>query len=378
MNKNYLAYCTNIHPAESWQDTFSALKNYALQVRDELRDKKILQPFPLAPRLSARAASELLEGNHLADFKKWIEQENCCVFTINGFPYGAFHDTRVKEQVYRPDWTEESRITYTKNLFVILAELLESGSEGSVSTLPGSFKEFHADESLVMKNLCEFADWLEKLSQEKNLDLHLGLEPEPLGLFENTEETLLFFEKLFEAGDKSILQKRIGVNYDTCHFALEYDDCHASLQKFHDAGIRISKVHLAAALAVNTSDVGAYEALLQFNEPTYLHQVLLKNADGEITRFRDLPEFFVDEKLVWNQANEARVHFHIPLDAAPLAPLRSTRDHAEDLLEWKKMHPHFCHHYEIETYTWSVLPQTMHRPLEQQLAAEYRWVLERF
>jgi hypothetical protein len=70
------------------------------------------------------------------------------------------------------------------------------------------------------------------------------------------------------------------------------------------------------------------------------------------------------------------VHFHIPLDAKPAPPLRATSDHAAAALAWLREHPHACHHLEIETYTWSVLPESLQRPLDEQLAAEYHWVLD--
>ena len=375
----FIAYCTNIHPAESWEETFAALKNHALRVRDLLHgESELLRPYPLAPRLSARAARELLEGDRLQEFKTWVEAHNCRVFTINGFPYGAFHGTRVKENVYRPDWTETARLDYTLDLFRILTHFIKPGDEGSVSTLPGSFKAFAADEFLIISNLLLCATEIERMSVASGCDLHLGLEPEPLGHFENTEETLAFFARLFAAAeDPAMVRRRIGVNYDTCHFALEYDDCETSLTQLQSAGIRISKVHLSAALALNPHDPGALEALRSFAEPTYLHQVLLRGDEGDITRFTDLPDFFSAGPEVLTGCHEARVHFHIPLDAEPAAPLRSTRSHAEELLAYRKKHPDFCRHYEIETYTWGVLPGSLQRPIEQQLAAEYRWVLER-
>lgn len=374
----YIAYCTNIHPAESWQETFDALKNHALKVKDILEgESPLLSPFPLAPRLSARAAAELLEGENLAEFQHWCNTHHCRVFTINGFPFGAFHNTRVKEQVYRPDWSERSRLDYTLNLFRILAPFIGVGEQGSVSSLPGSFKAFAADEKQIFAHLIECADFIEKLSVSQGCDFHLGLEPEPLGHFENTSETIAFFARLFAAApNPEVVRRRIGVNYDTCHFALEYDDCVTSLNALREAGIRISKVHLSAALALDPHDENAINALRAFDEPTYLHQVLLRQSHGEITRFADLPDFFAADAAIWRDAEEARVHFHIPLDADPRAPLRSTRDHAQHLLAYAQMHPDFCQHYEIETYTWGILPDGMQRPIEQHLAAEYRWVLQ--
>lgn len=375
----YLAYCTNIHPAESWPETFAALQTHALRLKEILQgESALLDPFPLAPRLSARAAAELLEGDHLETFVAWVKQQGCRVFTINGFPFGAFHGTRVKENVYKPDWTERSRLDYTLQLFQILLPFLQAGEQGSVSTLPGSFKAFKANETIIFDHLIECAQVIEMLSIKSGCDLHLGLEPEPLGHFENTEETLAFFQRLWDySSDRALLQRRIGVNYDTCHFALEYDDCVDSLEAFRSAGVRISKVHLSAALALDPRDPLALDAIKKFDEPTYLHQVLLQYPDQSITRFTDLPDFFKADPSIVAKAIEARVHFHIPLDADPLPPLRSTRNHAAELLAYRNLHPDFCQHYEIETYTWGVLPGALQRPMEQHLAAEYRWTLER-
>lgn len=373
-----LAYCTNIHPAETWEETLHVLANHALQVRELLETGPppgSLCPFPLAPRLSARAARELLSDNHLPRFRDWLTEHNAAVFTINGFPFGAFHGTRVKENVYRPDWADPARLDYTRDLFRILAALLPPGAEGSVSTLPGSFKAFHADESAIIRNFIILAGEIETLSEQTGHDLHLGLEPEPLGLFENTGETISFFAKLAAAApDPAILRRRIGLNYDTCHFAIEYEDCHDSLAALAAAGIRISKIHLSSAIVLDPRDPSAIRAVAAFDEMTYLHQVIARQADGSLIRHPDLPPAL--ESLATSQdAVEWRVHFHIPLDTEPAAPLRSTRDHVLDLLAYRRAHPDFCHHFEIETYTWSVLPSGLQRPINEQLAAEYRWVL---
>ncbi|MEO0017037.1 MAG: metabolite traffic protein EboE, partial [Verrucomicrobiota bacterium] len=63
------------------------------------------------------------------------------------------------------------------------------------------------------------------------------------------------------------------------------------------------------------------------------------------------------------------------LDAEPDAPLRSTRTQALEVLDWSRAHPLGCEHFEIETYTWAVLPSALQRPVAEQIAGEYRWVL---
>ncbi|MFN4872606.1 MAG: metabolite traffic protein EboE [Akkermansiaceae bacterium] len=378
-----LGYCTNIHPAESWSETLHALEKHVLVVRDKLLatgHQPADKPYPIGLRLSARAASELLEGDQLDQFKDWLTANNCMVFTINGFPYGAFHGTAVKEKVFQPDWTTQERVIYTQNLFQIIAQIAPKSSGGSVSTLPGSHKSFHADESLIRKNLIKMALFIEELSQKHQIDLHLGLEPEPLGHFENTAETLAFFERLHvDAANPSIIQQRIGLNYDCCHFAIEFDDTKESLNAIAiDSNIRLSKIHLSNALRLNPADLIALEAIRKFNEPTYFHQVIARRADGSLERFKDLPVFFeaVDTgNLQPSDFCEARVHFHIPLDAKPTSPLDSTHTHVEETLNWCVRNPNACQHFEIETYTWGVLPNNLQRPVEEQIAAEYHWVL---
>jgi sugar phosphate isomerase/epimerase len=375
----HLAYCTNIHPAEDWDSTFRAISTHTMKVRDLVAaDARVTaaENFAVGLRLSAKAAAELLQGNRLPEFKDWLASQNAYVFTINGFPYGDFHGTAVKRNVFRPDWSDPVRLEYTKQLFKIVATLVPEGLDGSVSTLPGSFKEFNADESLIQKHLLELADFVEDLSESSGRDLHLGLEPEPRGHFENTPETLAFFERLLvKADDPAKVLRRLGINYDTCHFALQYEEAGPSLKTLADAGLRISKIHLSAALALNPAEPAAVDAVMAFDEPTYLHQVLAKHPDGHIARYTDLPDGFASLQSDPG-AEEWRVHFHIPLDDLPALPLRSTRMNAADALAFAKETPGICSHWEIETYTWGVLPAQLQRPVEEQIAGEYRWVLD--
>jgi hypothetical protein len=135
----HLAYCTNVHRGETWAETFAALERHTLAVRTAVCPN---EPYAIGLRLSDAASRELIEPERLLEFQRWLDRHGCYVFTINGFPFGRFHGTRVKEQVYAPDWTAPSRLAYTNRLFDLLAVLVPDGVAGSVSTLPGSFKEF--------------------------------------------------------------------------------------------------------------------------------------------------------------------------------------------------------------------------------------------
>ena len=129
----HLAYCTNVHRGETWPETFAALDRHVLAVRERVCPGR---RYAIGLRLSDLASRELSEPETLLAFRRWLDRHDCYVFTINGFPYGQFHNSRVKERVYQPDWTQPERLAYTCRLFDLLAALVPSGVEGSVSTLP--------------------------------------------------------------------------------------------------------------------------------------------------------------------------------------------------------------------------------------------------
>ena len=371
-----LAYCTNVHRGNSWEETFHALEKYVLQVRDTVCPSG---RFAIGLRLGVHAAKTLADPKTLLLFQNWLEEKNCYVFTINGFPYGQFHGTRVKEQVYRPDWTDPDRLSYTILLFEILAQLLQPGEEGSVSSLPGSFKEFHSPGKIpesVFKNISKCALEIERIGQAKDLDLHLGLEPEPLGSFETTSETVAFFDQLQAYSQTPRLHDLIGVNYDCCHLAVEFENAGEGLDKLMNSGIRLSKLHLSSALCTKPS-LENLRLLDSFVEEVYLHQVVMGEKGRILGRFKDLD-------LAINYArsgkkecgDEWRIHFHVPLHSSPTPPLGDTKKHVLDTLDWLAVNPSACSHLEMETYTWEVLPKELQSAdVVEQVAKEYQWTL---
>ncbi|MDQ8202839.1 metabolite traffic protein EboE [Pelagicoccus sp. SDUM812003] len=373
----HLAYCTNVHPGKDWEETFRSLENDVLRVRRNVCPR---QPYAIGLRLSAASAQELSDPRTLLAFRDWLQENDCYVFTINGFPYGNFHNQRVKEQVYRPDWTTPERLEYTNRLFDILAQLLPPGVSGSVSTLPGSFKRFiHSSEQseAMRQNLYRCFNHIDSLCQTHQLDLHLGLEPEPLGWFENTSETLSFFDQLVDGHpDPEQLLQRVGLNYDTCHFALEYEKAADSLQRLSSNGIRLSKIHLSSALKLRTFDKPSLTLIESFREETYLHQVLARSNQSPIVRYEDLPLALEARENGRDASEEWRIHFHIPLHADPELPLESTSDHLLETLDFISKSPELCQHFEMETYTWAVLPdQLQNKSVVDQVSDEYRWIL---
>jgi hypothetical protein len=375
-----LAYCTNVHRGGTWAETFHSLSTYALAVRDKVCPRK---PFAIGLRLSESAAVELSERDTLLEFHRWLGKNACYVFTINGFPYGNFHGTRVKENVYRPDWTSPERVAYTNLLFDLLAGLLPPGIEGSVSTLPGSFKEFHPSPDAlraIRQNLWRSVEHIARVSEKTGRTLHLGLEPEPLCLLESSAETIHFFDHLrAEHPRDERLDAHLGVNYDCCHFAVEFEEAHNALPALVNHGIKISKIHLSSALKVSPT-AAAREELKKFSDEVYLHQVVTRDEAGQRTIFRDLPdalEFANRKSKIENpKSEEWRIHFHVPLHAPAAPPFENTNDHLLGVLDWLAANPQLCPHLEMETYTWEVLPPELKaQSVVDQLAQEYDWTL---
>ncbi len=380
-NNSHLAYCTNIHRGSSWAETLDSLDRYTMKVRDRVCPD---DEYAIGLRLSASAARQLSDSANLLEFQRWLEKRKCYVFTINGFPYGDFHGTRVKEEVYRPDWTSSDRVDYTKSLFDLLCQIAPPGMEGSVSTVPGSFKRFISSEDQLVamrKNLAECALHIDALSSKSGRDLHLGLEPEPLCLFETSAETVSFFDALLaaEVGDKDVLLKRLGVNYDACHLAVEYETAEKSLGRLVDAGIRISKIHLSSALKVSDFSESTLKTLGGFCEEVYLHQVVARTGTDPLVRYEDLDVALAARASGEDRADEWRIHFHIPLHSSPGVPLESTSDQISSVLDIVKGSPDMCRHFEMETYTWEVLPGGLGAvDVVDQLVREYEWTLGEF
>jgi hypothetical protein len=389
----HLTYCQNIHPAETWAAHADALQHKALAVKNALG---VSGPFGLGLRLGANAAQELEAPRLRAEGEALFQALGFYPFSVNGFPYGRFHQGPVKEQVYAPDWRTPERLEYTLRIARTLASWLPQHQDGSISTVPGSFAPWiqsEADRLLIASNLGRAAAALAQIEKETGRYVHLGLEPEPDCFLETTPQTLDFFAHTLPKGALPVLQtelqvspgeaerllrRHIGVCFDTCHVALQFENLHDSLRAYQNAGVLLSKIQLSAALQAPLTPK-TLEALRRFSEPTYLHQLKARDANGQIHAWSDLPQALHTLETAPPDASiqEVRVHFHVPLFLAPQAPLQSTAS-ALDAPFWNALKEGACSHLEIETYTFDVLPAEVHPgDIVRSIESEYRWVLER-
>jgi len=393
----HLTYCSNIHPGESWDDHFKELKVYLPELKQRLSPDK---PFGVGLRLSAKAAASLRDQTNLKRFKQWLAVEDLYVFTINGFPFGSFHGERVKDNVYKPDWDTPERLDYTRNLIQVLADLLPEGVEGGISTSPISYKYWNRgnrSDKLFRNAAQRFAETAHTMANVEKSSvslIHLDIEPEPDCTLENCAETIDFFTNwLFPIGSdylaqqygydrveaEGLIRRHIRVCYDTCHFALAYENPTSAISELTNAGILIGKTQISAALKIDLGDFDQRqkmaEKLKKFDEPVYLHQVIARKKDGTFNQYRDLPNAInsIQDKAVL----EWRVHFHVPVFIEQFDEMSSTQDHIKESLK-PLVETAECRHFEIETYTWDVLPDQLKSDLSNSIEREYRWTIDQF
>lgn len=387
----HLTYCLNIHPGETWEENFEAIRKYPVLIRDRIAPGR---PFGLGLRLGVKAAERLSEKSAILALKTYLKKNELYVFTINGFPYGNFHNIPVKEMVYDPDWRTNERVNYTNSLSDILSAIMPEGVSGSISTVPGSFKEWiksGSDRLKIIENLMRCVAYLAEIWERDGKEIHLGLEPEPGCLLETTEDIVNFFtgEQIetgrkylalltgcseSEAGEKIL--RHLGVCFDTCHMSLQFEDLANDISVLIKNKIRVSKIQISAALKTNPTKT-SLNRLKEFCEPVYLHQTVMTDSQGHLRRYNDLPEALSDIGEGYSDNEELRIHFHVPIYFTGDNELQSTSgDLTPEFL--KSILKSGCSHLEIETYTFNVLPCGLRaRNLEKSISDEYSWVLKR-
>lgn len=368
----HLAYCTNVHPTGDLDALIAQIRRFGGGVRRRLGATRLglglWLPAPMAARLAGHSDLDRVRGA--------LDEHGLEVVTLNAFPYQGFHAPVVKKAVYSPDWCETRRLDYTLNCAKILARLLpDDAARGSISTVPLGWRApWYSDRQARARDLLDrLAEGLAKLEADTGRPIRVGLEPEPGCVVESVGDAV---ERL-----DGVDAERIGVCLDSCHLAVGFENPASAVDRLIAAGLPIVKTQASVALhASEPADPATRAALAAYAEDRFLHQVR-ERGPARITDRDDLPDAVQGRRALPGNG-PWRVHFHIPVHERPEAPLESTQDHLDDTLAalfggssaWTD-------HVEVETYTWSVLPERR-RPGDDDaliagLAAEVRWVADR-
>jgi hypothetical protein len=390
IGNDHLTYSTLVHPGDTWDEMSVSLRTYLPKVKARVAPDV---PFGVCLRLSAASAETLVASpDERAKLRRFLDENDMYLYTVNAFPYGPFKGRRVKEQVYEPDWRSDERFQYTKNVATLLAELAPPDIAPSIQSAPLGFKPRVSGPDVVAsytEHVLGAVAHLVALEARTGRTVTLALEPEPMCFLETTAETVAYFndhlycgaaaERLGQLADlpassaHGALRRHLGIVFDCCHQAIEYEDMADSLTALRDAGIPVFKLQEAAAVHVAEVTGETVEVLERYVDTVYLTQTV-ERRDGELRRFVHLEDAIAAWREDPSPGREWRVHFHVPVFLEELGELRSTRFAIEDALAFHRSHE-VSRQLEIETYTWDVLPAELkHGDIVEYVAQELEWV----
>ena len=378
----------NVHPANSLDELLNNISHQATSVNREFQRICTSESMSLGLWFPASVASQLrTNSENLRELKQTLQAAGLTVHTVNGFPFGDFHQDVVKHDVYLPTWADSQRVSYTLDLIEILAELIPPGRTGTISTLPlgwptaiGPNREESEFFERCCRNLCQVAARLTELNDETGKQIQLCLEPEPGCILSTTDDLVEFYlEKLRRYSDyDEQFDRFLGACHDVCHSAVMMEPQAAAIQKLITAKIPIGKIQISSAPWYraghdDAADVTIFARQLSgFDEPKYLHQTMIQG----IGLIDDLPLARKEHQL--GSHRDWRIHFHVPIYLERLGLLWTTQSEIlECLRAIKESALTQLPHFEVETYAWNVLPSEQRwETLERGIAQELAWFLD--
>jgi hypothetical protein len=346
--------CGNVFPGDTPGEVFSVLEGPVREWAGRLRGAGHPAPVGFGLYLSATAASRvarspakrerLVQGLFDAGVETW---------TANAFPFGGFHDQRVKERAFLPDWRSRQRLAFTCRVSETLAGLLMPGDTGSVSTCPLGYGPDARRTRLTVDHLKRAQDGLLSLEERRGVRVLLALEPEPDGAFERVDELAGWLDEQLGA-HVGPAERRVGVCWDLCHSAVVGESPAEVVRALEATGVPLAKVQISAALEFDGGlDEVRQARLAALTADPYLHQVRGRLRDGRPFASGDLARL-LDQPAVLEQVESARIHCHVPVHTEDFGDgLRGT--------DWRAglqaARAAGCADFELETYTLPVLPE---------------------
>jgi sugar phosphate isomerase/epimerase len=376
-----IGYCSNVHPTHDLGGLRASVERHFQTVRT-LRG---LGTQDSGLWISAGAAAELQQSAARADFLDLLQRSGLRLTSLNGFPYGQFHQGAVKADVYLPSWADPQRLAYSLDLARFLAQALPADcSEGMISSLPLGYAARWSPtlQQRAEQQLRELTAALARMQLETGKKIVICLEMEPDCVLENTDQAIEFFHH-WRATDPH--HEHLALCFDVCHQAVMFENCYQSLERLRRGQVPVGKIQLSNALICRLpEDAQRREQVLKtlggFAEPTYLHQVKARDGQERLSAWADLPAALDDCEQNRTAPDELRIHFHIPLfsEHLLLPELSGSQVALAQTFDFLADHGDFRPVLEVETYSWGVLPSEVRPTTEhaqlQGIAAELHWV----
>jgi len=347
-----IAYALNVFPSDTLEELDASLAGPAARLRERAAVRGA--PLPVELRLGLPAIEAATRGGRAGAIRERLAASGLRCVSVNGFPLSPFHARRVKEDVFRPSWLDEERVRATLDLAAIAAELSDGADETTLSTLAGSFKLWGDGEDVrraAAANLRRAADGLEELAARTGKRVTLCVEPEPFTTFETLPEILDLFVRTGP-------HPRLAVTLDCSHQAVQFEEPAAWIRALAERGVRLGKLHVTHALSIRgpAGNAAGVAALRRLREDRWLHQTICASGTVVTRRASDIPDLDAPGAAArsFGGADEARVHFHLPLFLESGDGFSTTHAWTREALRlaWSGTG---CEHFVVETYTWPVL-----------------------
>ncbi|QDT10574.1 metabolite traffic protein EboE [Stieleria marina] len=405
-----VGYCTNVHAGVDFPSICDNLDRFAVSVRNNLIDRGTYgasDDLGVGLWIPETASRDLTQSSNLQDFAAFLNERRLSAFTINGFPFDNFHQDVVKHQVYLPTWCDSERLEYTKRLADILTVIMPGEDQanqppsnapvGSISTVPigwpnnpkGSSENANGPKLIdgAGANFRSMADYLADIESRTGKRIVVAIEPEPGCVLDTTDDVLAFFESQLPEPSH---RRYITVCHDVCHSAVMMEPQAEVIGRLARAEIGIGKVQVSSAIVVdwesmaNARRIEAIDQLSDFAEDRYLHQTGRRDSTGAFSLAEDLPALIqsvkenrADGQSIVDDLNWV-VHFHVPVFLERFGHLSTSHQDVLEVLRTllnKNSSIDFTGHLEVETYAWTVLPESMRkRGLADDIADEIDWL----
>lgn len=335
---NTITYCSNVHPTTSFDQLLSNLENHQSVVAQNLNRK---QSFHEAQHLGLWIPQQLVSESWLRreELQRALQQHQLQIASFNAFPMGNFHQSSVKEKVYRPDWSQSERLSYTQDIARLGAQLLAphhsnvdsyptskpslkpaSRPTFSISSLSGGFKPDDRPDKIqsYLEHWLDWIDYARELEHQTQVCAQLALEPEPFNTFEDHRDAIALWPRLLEMGhgrglSKELIHRHLGLCFDTCHFSVRFIAPRQAWLELQEAGIPVHKIQVSVAPRCNSKNAEELDDFFSRDEAMYLHQSYFREeSSGKIHEFLDLPAAASFQKQNKNHG-EWRTHFHVPI-----------------------------------------------------------------
>lgn len=367
-----LMYCGNVHPCSTVREMIEQIDQYIIPIKKSRK----LESMYLGVWFNCDLLADFYSNPQITEMLfDLMKKSSLIIKSLNAFPQREFHGVSIKENVYFPEWSEQSRLRYTLALAEFISKRRDSFAKSiSISTVPLGYKKSWTEQKqrLAVDHLKQLAMSLSSMHKQTGIHIRVCLEMEPDCVLETTTEMIAFLNQTLDYQNNQEINNYIGVCFDVCHQAVMHESVKDSLNRLTREKINIGKIQVSNALRFKSEHFEHVQSILAnyINSP-YLHQVKLLTNNG----VKSIADIDKDLSNHVEFSEEVRIHFHIPINKRELSSTLLTTQHeiieTIDSLSSLAIKPDV----EVETYTWRIIDKEVtSNSLSHYLVDEINWL----